>query len=266
MLFALGLLATASAEDSTFAGTAGPETKEKPETHVTGELGGAFATGNSNYYTVNGLLNASHQFDKNKFTFGAGVNVGGARALVDTDGDGVAETLQDEYTENVRRVFGEARYDRFLSDKDSLYALAGAFHDKFAGYDLRSHEQVGYSRLLVKTEPTELKAELGFDVAQENYYGNELDPDYQNILAARVLLGLNHKFNDKVSFGDTFELYENVIDFEDVRILNTAALTSTLSGKFSIKVSHALIFDNVPVDGLKPLDQTTMVTLVATLL
>ena len=105
MLFTLGLVATASAEDSTFAGTAGPEDKDKPETHVTGELGGAFATGNANYYTINGLLNASHQFDRNKFTFGAGVNVGGARAVVDTDGDGVAETLQDEYTENVRRLF-----------------------------------------------------------------------------------------------------------------------------------------------------------------
>ncbi len=266
MLLTLCLASLALAEDSTFAGATTGETKEKPESHVTGELGGAVASGNSNYYTVNGLLNASHQFSKNKLSLIGGVNLGGAEVLEDLDGDGVGETPSDGYVENVRRFYADGRYDRFLSDKDSLYVLAGAFHDRFAGYDLRSHEQIGYSRRLVKNEKTEIRAEIGADWAQENYYGDALDPDYQDIIAARILLGLAHAFNENVGFSDTFEIYENVIDTDDVRILNTAAFTSSLTGKLSIKVSHALIFDNVPVEGLEPLDQTTMVTLVVTLL
>lgn len=263
MLFVFATVA--QAEDSTFTGTQA-EAAEKPETHVTGELGGALATGNSNFYTVNGLLNASHKVKKNKVSGVAGVNLGAAK-VTDLDGDAIPDVdpATVDFVENVRRYYAEARYDRFLSDNDSVYGLAGAFSDRFAGFDLRSHEQIGYSRLLVKNDATELKGEFGADVAQENYVEGT-DPNFQNIVAARILLGINHKFNDKVSIQDTFETYENVLNFEDVRILNTAALTSTLSGKFSLKASHTLIFDNVPVEGFQKLDQTTMLTLVASLL
>lgn len=256
---------SAFAEDSTFAGAAAPPAEPKAETHVTGELGGTWATGNSNYYAVNGAINASHQVKKDKLSFTAGMNLGAARAVLDENLDGIPEGFAPKYTENARKLFVDGRYDRFLSEKDSLYVLAGAFHDKFAGYDLRAHEQVGYSRLLVKNESTELKTELGVDLAEEDYFENP-DPNYQTVLAARVLAGLSHKFNESVSLSDTVEVYENFLDFEDVRILNTAALTSALTGKLSVKLSHALIFDNVPVEGFRSLDQTTMVTLVVTLL
>ncbi|MEQ1501816.1 MAG: DUF481 domain-containing protein [Myxococcota bacterium] len=268
----IGFAMTANAEDSTFAGAQKPpeEKPEKAETHVTGELGGSFATGNSNFYTVNGLLNATHKVKKNQVSFGAGLNLGGAKPIpvvtTGTLGTTTAAPVDEKkYVENVRRLFADARYDRFLSEKDSLYVLAGAFHDKYAGYDIRAHEQLGYSRLLVKNDKSEVKTELGFDWAQEDYFGDP-DPNYQNVIAARVLGGFTHNFNDKVSVTDTLELYENLVDFEDLRLLNTAAVTSTLSGKLSLKVSHALIFDNVPVEGFEKLDQTTMVTLVISLL
>jgi putative salt-induced outer membrane protein YdiY len=261
-LWALG--AVALAEDSTFTGAAAA-TAEKPETHVTGELGGTSTTGNANFYAVSGLVNASHLWKKNKVSGVAGLNLGGGRAGIDADGDGVFEDTADEYTENSRRLFTDLRYDRFVSDVDAIYVLAGAFHDPFVGYDMRSHEQIGYSRFLVKDDDTELRAELGADLAQENYIEG-IDPNYANILAARVLIGITHKFNDKVGFSEVAEVYENVLDPDDVRVLNTAALTSTLSGRFSVKISHSLLFDNVPVEGLKKFDQTSLVTLVATLL
>lgn len=265
LCIALVAASTAYAEDSAFVGAAEPVAAEKPETKLSAELGATYATGNAAFYTVNGGGAVSHEWDKNKFAAIAGVNIGGA--VTDADGDGLLQQAERDVglQENVRRLFTEARYDRFLTDKDSLYVLAGAFTDRFAGYDLRTHEQLGYSRLLVDTEDTEVRAELGFDWAQEDYVDG-VDPNYQNIFAGRLLLALTHKFNDSVAFSDTFELYENVVDPNDLRILNTAALTSNVSTKLSLKVSHALIFDNVPVDGYLPLDQTTMLTFVATLL
>lgn len=268
LVVAWALSGTAAAEDSTFAGTTAPPAEapeKKSETHLTGELGGTFATGNSNFYAVNGSLTGSHQVKHDKVSLTAGLNLGAARAVLDANADGVPEGFSDAYTENARRLWADARYDRFLSDKDSLYVLAGAFHDKFAGYDIRAHEQIGYSRLLVKTESTELKAELGADWAQEDYFERP-DPNYQNVIAARVLAGLTHAFNKSVSFSDTVEVYENIVQVDDVRLLNNAALTSALSGKLSIKFTHSLIFDNVPVEGFRSLDQTTMVTLVVSLL
>jgi putative salt-induced outer membrane protein YdiY len=270
-LVMLGAL-SALAEDSEFAGTENPpeaevETPEaiEPETNLSAELGGTWATGNAKYFVVNSALNASHQRNSNKVAVTGGANLGSA--VVDSNADGLLdETERDAgYSKNVERFFLEARYDRFFSERDSLYVLAGGFHDIFAGYDLRSHEQIGYSRLLVKTDPTELKAELGFDWAQENYVEG-IDPDFQTIYAARLLLGLAHNFNEHVGFSDTFEVYENVIDPQDVRVLNTATLSAAINSKLSVKLSHALIFDNVPVEGFQPLDQTTMATLVASIL
>lgn len=274
MSWLLFLSRAALAEDSTFVGAQAPpaEAPEKAETHLTAELGGSIASGNSNFYTANGLLNASHKVKKNQVSVVAGLNVGGAKPLPvvsTTTGGGTVTTPPaepDKYVENVRRLYTDARYDRFLSDKDSLYALGGAFHDKYAGYDIRAHEQIGYSRLLLKNDKSEIKSEIGADWAQEDYFGDDVDPGYQNIIAARLLLGASHTFNDKVALTETFEAYENVIDLADLRILNTAAVTSSLSGKLSLKVSHSLIFDNVPVEGFESLDQTTMLTLVASLL
>lgn len=260
------LALAAWAEDSAFVGAETPaEPAEETETTLSAELGGTLVTGNAVFYAINGALAASSRWGMNKISAGGGVNLGAAQSDADADGFLSDAERNAGFTQNVKRYWSEARYDRFLTERDSLYVLAGAFVDPFAGYDLRSHEQIGYARLLVDTEETQMRAELGFDVAQENYVAG-VDPNRDDIYAGRLLLGVAHKFNESVGFTDTFEVYENVMDLDDVRILNTATLSSALSTKLSIKLSHALIFDNVPVEGFETLDQTTMLTLVASIL
>ncbi len=257
---------SAWAADPEFAGTDKEgKSVEKPEGKLTAEAGGALTTGNSEFYTLNAGINASYRWDASKLALTGGAIVGSSR--VDADGDG---TLSDAERSvpmqpNARRLFADGRYDLFLSSKDSLYVLAGAFHDPFGGYDTRTHEQIGYSRALVKNKKTVLVGEIGIDFAQENYVEG-VDPNYMSVLAARGMIGLSHKFSDSVGFEDTFELYENVITPEDVRILNSASLVSAISSKLSLKLSHNLIFDNVPVEGFRKLDQSMQVTLVASIL
>lgn len=271
-LLVAGLLsAPAFAVDSEFAGTEAPveEPKKEPVSKLSAEFGTSFATGNAIYYTIAGAITASHEWDKNKLGAIGGVNLGAAKSDADADGLLSQAERDAEYQDNVKRYFAEGRYDRFLSDKDSLYVLAGAFVDPFAGYDLRSHEQFGYSRRLIKNDDTELVGELGFDYAQENYTDEAIaggSEPYQDVFAGRILVGISHKFNDNVSVTDTFEVYQNVVDFNDTRVLNTAALNAGLSTKLSLRLSHTLIFDNVPVEGFVKLDQTTMATLVANIL
>ena len=260
------LSSLALAEDSEFAGADAPaEVADAPESKVTAEFGGSVASGNVVYYTLNGGLVASHKWQANKLSTSMGANIG--RAVADIDGDGRLNGAERNggLSENARRYFAEGRYDRYFGEKNSLYALGGLLVDPFAGYDLRSHEQLGYSRVLVDTEDTDLVAELGFDVAQENYVDG-VDPGNANIFAARIMMSGTHKFNEAVAVGDTIELYENVVDFNDFRLLNSAFITSALSNTLSLKLSHTLTFDNVPVEGFQTLDQVSMVTLVATLL
>ncbi len=268
MLISCLLLAGAAlAEDSTFAGAAAP-TEDKfaePESEIVAELGGSFASGNSYYYTINGSGTGTHRWKRNKLGIVLGLNIGGA--VADADADGLLSDAERAggLQENARRYAGDLRYDRFLSDNDSLYVLAGAFVYPFAGYDLRSHEQLGYSRLIADTEKTTFKAELGADWAQE-FYVEGVDPRYANIIAARVLLALTYKFNENVAFGEQIEAYENVINPADLRLLNTAYLSAALGAKLSVKLSHTLIFDNVPVEGYRALDQVSSVALVAKVL
>jgi putative salt-induced outer membrane protein YdiY len=252
-------------DDVEFAGTAEAEEAEKPEATISAEFGGTWTKGNSEYYALNGTAGGSYKWSQNKLAIGLFANVG--RAIADADGDGRLNEAEREagLEKNAERMGGELRYDRFFGDANSLYVLAGAYKDVFSGYDLRSHEQVGYSRVLVDNDSTDLKAELGFDWAQENYVDG-VEPNYQDIFAARVLVALVHQFNENVAFADTAEVYSNVVDVDDVRILNTASLSSKLSDVFSVKLSHTLTYDNVPVPGFEPLDHTTMVTLVASLL
>lgn len=260
-----GWTTLANAADPAFSTPQGEEV-EKAETHLTGELGGTYTTGNTNLYTVNGLVTFSHKVGKNKLSVIGGANLGAA--VVDLDGNGIIEDADRDagYEPNAKRIYTDARYDRFLSDKDSLYLLAGLFSDGFAGYDLRAHEQIGYARLLVNTEKAQLKAEFGVDWAQEDYVPEADLESSVEFVAARVLGAANYKVSDSVGLAEVFEVYENVLDPADLRVLNTASVTSALSKHLSLKVSHNLIFDNVPVEGFQKLDQTTMMTLVVTLL
>ena len=275
MTLILALCGLASAQTETeFAGAEVPAddtaiVAEESKTDLSAELGGLWTSGNAVLYAVNGGLTFGRRWDRNKLAGLAGANLGAAVTDADASGNISPEERDAGYTENSRRVFGEVRYDRYVTDRDSVYFLAGAFHDIFAGYDLRSHEQIGYSRQLIDEEKAQLRGEVGFDWAQEFYRSTPeapVDPDYQNIFAGRVLAGGSYQFNDNVSFTDTFEVYVNVVQPEDLRILNTGTLTSTLSSNLSLKLSHILIFDNVPVEGFAKFDQTTAVTLVATIL
>lgn len=236
------------------------------ESTLSAEFGASLTTGNTDFWTVQSTLAGTHRVGANRVGLSAGTLWG--RAVTDADGDGTLskDEIEAGRVDNARKVFGDARYDRYLGEqKNSLYVLGGALHDPFSGYDLRTHEQLGYSRRLVATDTTELVAELGVDYAQENYV-DDVDPNAANILAGRAMLGLSHQMNETVGFTDSVEVYENLRDFEDARVLNVAALNVGLNEKLALKVSHQLTWDNVPVDGFQKLDQTAMMTVVASIL
>jgi putative salt-induced outer membrane protein YdiY len=237
----------------------------KPESHLAAELGAAFATGNTQNYSLVASLDGDHRWKRNKLTLDLGANLG--QSVLDLNGDGHLD--DDEravgWVETGRKVWVDARYDRYVGKRDSLYLLGGALLDPFAGYDTRTHVQLGYARVLVETPTTRLVAELGADGAREDFVAGVV-PALATILAARGMLGLTHAFSANVSVTDTLELYENVLTPVDLRVLNQAALTARLTTKFSLKLSHTLTFDNQPVEGFGPVDQSTVVTFVAAIL
>lgn len=228
------------------------------------ELGATYTSGNTQYFTVNGSLIGGYKWGNNGLQAKA-VGVYGM-SVVDLSGDGTLSDaeINEGFTANASKVIGYARYDRFFG-KNSLYVLGGALVDPFSGYDYRFNEQLGYSRQIISTEETVFVGELGIDFAQENYVEG-VDPNSDLVLAARVMLGVTHKFNENVSLTEEIEAYENLMDYQDLRILNTLAITMKMSEAIGLKVANSIIADLQPVEGYRQVDQTTMATLVVTFL
>lgn len=262
-MLVLALLHAASAAESTFAGAQAPGQEfGAPRTEVSAELGGSWSTGNTVSYTLNAAIAASRRWRRNQVGASLLANVG--RGLADGDGDGTLSEAEREapMVETARKYQAELRYDRFLGKRDSVYALTGTLADPFSGYDNRSHLQAGYSRALVSGPPLALVVELGADVAREDFVAG-VEPDVATIYAARAMGGLAYAFGPSVQVAERVEVYENILEPLDVRVLNTASLSGKLDGALSLKLSHTLTFDNRPVEGFRPLDTTTLATLVA---
>lgn len=246
------------------------EEAEAPEADLSSEVGGAMTTGNTDFWTVKGSINGGYRWDLNKMSLTAMGLTGRNRS--DTDGDGVlseAERAQDRQL-NALKFDSNLRYDRFLGPKASLYMMGGAYIDTFAGIERRLTEQAGYSRNLIENDKTKLMVELGAAVIQETRVIPDPRPDefvdYENIFAARALIGFSHTFNENVNFSETVEAYENILSPADLRVINRAAITMQLSDNLALKVSNDLYYDNTPVDGFRKLDQTTMLSVVASIL
>ena len=238
---------------------------EEAETKVSVEVGGALASGNVEFQSAQGRAVVTHRWAQNGVALNLTGNIG--RSVVDGDEDGLLSDAERDlgFQETAHRLNAEGRYDRFVAKRSSLYALVGALLDPYAGYDLRTHEQVGVSRRFIDKEKFKLTSELGIDFAQENYVDG-IVPNSQNVLAARVFLGTAWMPSEKVSITNDLEAYENLLVLEDLRVLDTLAVSAGLSDVFSVKTSYALVFDNVPVEGFRKTDSVVMVTLVASLL
>ena len=237
-----------------------------PPTSLAAELGGSWTTGNTQMYTLTGNLIGSHKFGFSELGLKAGALVG--RTLPDSDGDGILSKAEreGEYVDTARTLFADLRYDAYVvSDRDSFYLLVGTLSDPFSGFDLRTRQQIGYSRMVILNDTTQLRAEIGVDYAQENYV-DSVEQDSQNVFAGAVTVGLNHKFNENVAFVNKLELFENLIHREDFRLVNQAGLTMNLSSAIKVKFSHTLRFDNEPVVGFRTTDQITMATIVASII
>jgi putative salt-induced outer membrane protein YdiY len=276
----LTLLVTASlAQDPAYDGTADAAVEaEKPVTALKAELGASFTSGNAFSFSAAGGVQGSHTWGANQFTFGGGVNLNFNRVDTDADGTVADEDTSDPLVASQERIYSGVRYDRFFGESNALYISGNQERDRLAGLLWRFNEQFGYRRVLVGTDTTKLDLEIGVAYSQENFVEGVdgagaatntevLDAHY---LAARLFVGFEHKFNDSVAIGDNIEFFQNLsnlsADNVDSRLNNNFYITAKLSDRFAIKLSHRLAFDNVPAgEEYAKLDQTTMLTLVATI-
>jgi hypothetical protein len=143
------------------------------EWKATAEAGVIFTTGNSESTTASGGIKASRKTGKNKLTLeGSGAYAkSGLWILFDRNGNGLiddeTEIISAE-TITAETLAGKLRYDRFLTELNSVFAAALVSRDTPAGKSFVFGGQLGYSRSLYKSKTALTTGEFGYDFSRED--------------------------------------------------------------------------------------------------
>jgi hypothetical protein len=269
------------------------------------QAGLIMSSGNSRATSLSTAVTASRQAGRNKLSIdGSWAYTNSELKIVqDANGDGLvgAGEIQttDQTTTNAWLL--KARYDFFPEAKGSIFAAARLGGDEPSGKDLIAGAQLGYSRLLVKNERTELAAELGYDFTYESYvaagvgslnihsariflgYTGTLSDSTSLLLAGELLLNLNQEdapYDDNDN-GNAADDKPEVGAFKDDRFVGKVALTTKLTDDISLRFGFTAKLDTAPAplpnvpgsmgyeSGFQPLaeklDTTTELTLIVNL-
>lgn len=263
---------------------------KETEWSATAEAGLVLTTGNSRTTTATGGLKAMRKEAKNKLAIEAGFTLATTSTLVlrnpmDTvisDGD-----LIREDKDAAKNYNSKLRYDRFLTEHNSLFVAILAGADPIAGKDLAAGGQLGYARQLYSTEQHTTSGEFGYDFSYENFSAE--DAESVQIHSARAFIGHKAKLSDDTSFEGSLEALDNLNSndaadrFDDLRINLGGSLSTKLTKNIAFSFSVTAKYDNVPapftlalpagvsIDANDPpktskIDTTTKASLIVTLL
>jgi hypothetical protein len=182
-----------------------------------------------------------------------------ARTEVDVSSDADADgfigpgELTTERRTSSRLLSGRLRYDRFFTERSSAFAAALAASDRPSGKELTGGGQVGWSRLLYRSETSTLTAELGYDFSFEKYV------DVSDVLAihsARLFAGAETKLAEATAFAVGVEVLENlnpettatgtVDPFGDLRINGKGSITTKVFSNISLRFGVTVRYDREP--------------------
>jgi len=228
------------------------------------EAGLVLTTGNSETTTASGGIHVSRKAGDNKFTLdgSAAYAKSGLRVLDDMNGNGVidnASEIQTVSSITAETLASKLRYDRYLTDFNSLYIAALASRDVPAGKESVFGGQLGYSRRLYKSPTAETVAEIGYDFSRENpVVGPTISID-----SARAFMGHKATMTEGAQLDAAIEVLTNlnrehltttdemgnIVDggpLKDTRINSKVAISAKIGINLAVQMSMELKYDNRP--------------------
>lgn len=225
---------------------------------ATGNIGLLIASGNSNVTTFNGGTFISWADPNNRFTFDASAAYARQHTLTaaDANANGTIEAneIHSESKAGAQNWYVRPRYDRFLSESDSIYVSPAATSDILAGKQLTYGGQVGYARKVYSEEPHEITTEAGYDFTHERYIE---PPDASlSIHSGRLFASYRLKLADDIFAQTSVEVLSNLLPeetpggrtghFSDTRVNWKNLLSAKVWKNISARFTFAARFDNVP--------------------
>ena len=223
------------------------------------EAGVVFTTGNSETTTLTAGAKASRKTGKNKLSAEGNITYArsGIRTLNDLNGNGMIDNTDEITTENsttAEQLAIKVRYDRFLTEFNSLFIAALASRDLPAGKEAVIGAQAGYSRRLYKSEKTEAVGEFGYDFSHEDLVAGEA----VEIHSARAFVGLKAEMTEGATFETSGEVLTN-LNAEtlptrsnkaelgaDTRVNFKASVSAKLGKRMAVQTSIEAHLDNRP--------------------
>ena len=260
------------------------------------QAGLIITSGNSSTVSVSGGLAVSRNDGWNKISLDANGTYANSqvRSPTDTNGngliDGDTEAKNRTSQTTAQQWLAKLRYDRFFTDRNSGYIVGIIGQDVIAGKSLVGGGQIGYSRLILKSERNELAGEVGYDFSYARFAKDDSSVMMHSI---RLFLGYVLTLTKDTAINASAEalLTGNPIDvggvhygpFEEFRITGKAGLTTKIYKNISFRFGFTARYDNAPAPlaltlpamtalapGYTPLaeklDTTTEATIVVTFL
>ena len=245
------------------------DTKANDSQSATVSAGGQLSSGNSKL--VAGTANAIYAIRRGQNAFGASLIANyGESAVRPNDTILTTENLQ-----------AKVRYDRFLTDRTSVFGLVTGRHDYFQGLDFRLNLDPGVKYIFVKTEHTAFWGEAGYDFQQDvrnntarhipavvdattgatttpAYSLERYHPDH----SSRLYAGWHHDFNERVNFTTGLEYLQSLEASYRNRLNYDILLAAGVGGGFSAGVGFSLRYDHSPIPGKVDLDTITTFSLI----
>jgi putative salt-induced outer membrane protein len=185
-----------------------------------------------------------------------------------------AATPADDTQTTMENYQGKLRYDRFVTEKVSLFLSLSGRRDRFQGLDARLNLDPGLAYYFVAEEKQRFWAELGYDLQYDlrRNAAIAVAAEKGTILgktktrhSARGFVGYHTNVNEHVGFDTGAELLLGIPATENWRLNWLSSLTTALDSRFSLGATFNLRYDHNPLPGVEKLDTVTSMNLICTL-
>jgi hypothetical protein len=230
------------------------------EWKATAELGLVFTTGNSESVSAAGGLKVSRKTGKNMLTLEASgaYAKSGLWLLNDLNGNGTIDSNEEIMaveTLTTESLASKLRYDRFLTELNSLFIAALAGRDTPAGKEFVFGGQAGYSRALYKSKVALTVGEFGYDYSHEDLVA--AGAPALSIHSLRAYVGHKATMTEGTDLDASVELLTNLntLDlptkadggpFNDTRLNLKVAISAKIGLNLAFQTSVEAKYDHRP--------------------
>jgi putative salt-induced outer membrane protein YdiY len=233
------------------------ESGKTDQTHLSGQLGGTWSSGNSKSYSANFQTRVSHRRGNSQLTWSGVFNYGRATAQHLEDDDNPDAPEHKFKTDSL--YYTRLRYDHFFYEKNTVFLAALAFRDSSSGFRARYSPYFGYERILIAGESFKLWTDLGYRFAHEILFLDQ--KARQDGMAERrwvhgplLTLGMELKLNETLDLDISVEAQQALNREKDLRFFSVTNLTNRIGKGFALGMNFNARYHREPIGDRSPLD------------